>query len=516
LLFLVDAISRLACGETDHRRRRSREARWAACCDHFCISTLFATSARSISAQRACDRAENSRGTTTSATREEDVMLRETSVAVAESWACANSSTQKSEQLQCEQLHRRLKRIVKARGALDAQEAAALRDAEALRVWRHYGYASLLEYMEMEMGYSPRAAIERLRVAKAIQELPVIADAMEQGDLSFSAAREITRVATPETEEAWLDAANDKNLRQVEELVSGHKQGDKPSDPVDPKLRKRTLRYEDIDPETVALIREAKLILERKCGERLADDAFLRSLARLVIDGGTAAERTRAPYQIGVTVCERCGSGSQHSGGISVEMSPPALEAALCDAEHIGHIDRDEVKDRHVEHPDAGARPAAPARPPATTAPRARRGRRGIPQALRRKVKARDGAKCAVPWCRSARNCDLHHLTPISQGGQHALDNLLTLCESHHLAHHAGALAIEGPASAAKFTRRVQSSLALVEREVDTRKALLALGFDKHEVKAAVERTRTHVGTAELTIEQWIKIALGYCPRPRA
>src|SRR5687767_3718750 len=77
----------------------------------------------------------------------------------------------------CDKVHRTLKRIVKARGSLDAQEAAALREAQELRLWRHYGYSSLVEYMEREMGYTPRAAIERLRVAKAIEELPLIAEA---------------------------------------------------------------------------------------------------------------------------------------------------------------------------------------------------------------------------------------------------------------------------------------------------------------------------------------------------
>jgi hypothetical protein len=97
-------------------------------------------------------------------------------------------------------VHRTLRRIVKARGTLDAQEIAALREASQLRVWRHYGYASLVEYMEHEMGYSPRAAIERLRVARLLEELPAIGEALAQGELSFSAVKELTRVATPETE----------------------------------------------------------------------------------------------------------------------------------------------------------------------------------------------------------------------------------------------------------------------------------------------------------------------------
>src|SRR5688572_3327065 len=100
----------------------------------------------------------------------------------------------------CEQLHRRLKRIVKARSALDLAEAAALREAQELRIWRIYGCASLVEYLERELGYSAREAVERLRIAKLIVDLPAIANAMEQGELGYSGVRELTRVATPETE----------------------------------------------------------------------------------------------------------------------------------------------------------------------------------------------------------------------------------------------------------------------------------------------------------------------------
>jgi hypothetical protein len=264
-------------------------------------------------------------------------MLRDGSVEVDASW-CGVESNDVHEQ-RCAQLHRRLKRIVKARGALDAQEAAALRDAEALRLWRHYGYASLLEYLEMEMGYSPRMAIERLRVAKAIVDLPLIAQKLEQGELSFSGARELTRVATAETEQEWVEAAADKNSQQVEALVSGHAAGDKPTDPVDPKLRTCRLRYNDIDPETKALLRQAREILERELGERLTDDGFLRTLARSIIDGGAVGERTKPAYQIAVVTCDRCKRGWQDGGGITVEMSPATLEVARCDAQHIGCVD---------------------------------------------------------------------------------------------------------------------------------------------------------------------------------
>jgi hypothetical protein len=137
-------------------------------------------------------------------------------------WASGPSDGNGHEQ-KCDRVHRALKRIVKARGALDAQECAALREAQRLVIWRAYGCASLVEYMTREMGYTERAAIERLRVAKAIEEVPQLGEALEQGALSFSGARELSRVIQPETQKEWIEAAQEKNVRQIEEMVSGHK-----------------------------------------------------------------------------------------------------------------------------------------------------------------------------------------------------------------------------------------------------------------------------------------------------
>ncbi len=483
-------------------------------------------------------------------------MLRDESVGFEATWCSVEREA--GHDAKCERLHRRLKRIGKARAALDAQEAEALREAERLRMWRHYGYGSLIEYMEIELGYTPRMGLDKLRVAKAIAELPVIADALAQGDLSFSAGRELVRVATPETEGQWLEAASDKNVRDVESLVSGHKRGDTPTDPVDPALRTRTLRFDGIDDETRALLRQARQILERQRGERVDDCALLRTFARMVVDGAASPERTRAPYQIAVTLCEQCKRGWQDGGGITVPMSPATVEVALCDAVHIGSVAnviaaRSSSRDKHgaaskqstgasaagasstgasstgassagassagassagassAGASSAGARPAGASSAFETPTPRATS---DIPPARRRRVLARDHARCRVPWCRSSRNIDVHHLLPRAEGGDHCEENLLCLCESHHIAQHSGSLIITGTATNATITRRAHNSFALAERAVETTSALKSLGFNKHEVKLAIERTRAHVGTAELSLEQWIRIALSYCPKP--
>ena len=123
-----------------------------------------------------------------------------------------------------------LRSIAKRRAALDAEEARWLREAEVAHIWKPLGMVSMLDYLERALGYTPRVALERLRVARALAELPVLTEALAAGALPFSALRELTRVAVPATEAEWCSEAIGKNLREIEELVATHQRGDRPSD----------------------------------------------------------------------------------------------------------------------------------------------------------------------------------------------------------------------------------------------------------------------------------------------
>src|SRR5262249_5939002 len=124
-------------------------------------------------------------------------------------------------QLDWRTVDRELRSIAKQRGALDASEARWLREAQRLEIWRHLGMVSALDYLEPVLGYPPRAARERRRVASALAELRAIDDACAQGELSFSAVRELPRVATAETDVIWRDAAFGKSVHEIEQAVAG-------------------------------------------------------------------------------------------------------------------------------------------------------------------------------------------------------------------------------------------------------------------------------------------------------
>jgi hypothetical protein len=311
-----------------------------------------------------------------------------------------------------ERAHQELSRLAKNRAGLDFEEGQWL--VRGLRAGAHVrlGFGTFAEYTARLFGYSPRLTFEKLRVAEALEELPELARALHSGELSWSAVRELTRVAIPNTEGEWLAAARGRTVRDIEKLVSGHKPGNRPSDTPDPALRRHVLRHE-VSGETLAMVREAMAKIRRDSGGPLDDDAALLSMARLVLGG--PKDSGRASYQIRVSICDVCKRGAIEGKGELVAVGPEIVEMAECDAQHIGH-GHTSVGERtaHVGTSEPTARPGEPTvgacestadSGKAQPSPRATQ---TIPPATRREVVRRDGGRCIVPGCRSAVFLDLH------------------------------------------------------------------------------------------------------------
>jgi uncharacterized protein DUF222 len=325
--------------------------------------------------------------------------------AAAEAW-------ERQHEAEWARLDQQLRGIAARRAVLDAEEARLLRDAEELKLWRAYGFGSLVEYMERAMGYAPHTAVERLRVARAMDELPRIAEALERGELAQSAVRELSRVAVPDTEEAWLEAARGKSLREIEAMVSGHRPGHLPTDETEPRLHRKKITLE-VSPETYDLWRTMHARAAEEHGQQLSDDELINSVFRKAYGG----DDTPA-YKIAIKQCPDCKRAWQYSGGRDIEIDPAVAACAACDAIHLGSLDA-----------------ATPERTTTTVTPR-----------KREQVLARDGHCCTVPGCRRNIGLDLHHIEFQSHGGCHELMNLTSVCALHHRSVHLGKLVIRGTA----------------------------------------------------------------------
>ena len=89
---------------------------------------------------------------------------------------------------------------------LDAATARLLdlvREFDAREGW-NTGFRSCAAWLSWRVGLDLGAARERIRVARALGTLPLLAQALARGELSYAKVRALTRVATPETEERLL------------------------------------------------------------------------------------------------------------------------------------------------------------------------------------------------------------------------------------------------------------------------------------------------------------------------
>src|SRR6187399_1320449 len=91
--------------------------------------------------------------------------------------------------------HTALSRLAQERAAADAEEGRWLLAARRSAAHVHLGFGSFAEYIERWFGYQPRSSQEKLRVAEALEELPALERALSGGELSWSAVRDLTRVA---------------------------------------------------------------------------------------------------------------------------------------------------------------------------------------------------------------------------------------------------------------------------------------------------------------------------------
>ena len=110
-----------------------------------------------------------------------------------------------------------------------------IRQFDAADGWE--GFASCAAWLSWRIGLAPGAAREHVRVARALAELPKLSDAMQCGAVSYSKLRAVTRVATPETEQALLDVALAGTAAHVEQVVRTWRRVDRAAEQTEEQQR---------------------------------------------------------------------------------------------------------------------------------------------------------------------------------------------------------------------------------------------------------------------------------------
>ena len=114
---------------------------------------------------------------------------------------------------------RELRGLVIARGPLRRALAAVVGQLVATRAWERLGFARLRDYAVERAGHSARSLQDLARVDAALAGLPRVETALVEGELTWTKARLLCRVATVDDEGLWVAFAREKTARALSREV---------------------------------------------------------------------------------------------------------------------------------------------------------------------------------------------------------------------------------------------------------------------------------------------------------
>lgn len=323
--------------------------------------------------------------------------------------------------------------------------------------WGDGSTQSCAHWLSWKCGIDRGAAREKVRVARALETLPLISASMSRGALSYSKVRALTRVATPATEDTLLMIALHGTSDHVEKIVRQYRRVQDAAE-LGREARQFATRgvsyyYDDYG----SLVLNARLPAE--CGavlvkalEVATDDFWRVDVPAETPEGNKAdgkAPRRTLPQRRADALAKFAESFLAHgyealSGGerqqIVVHVEAETLSNATpgrCELEDGPALSAQTARRLACDSSvvtiveDEMGEPLNVGRKTRTIAP-----------AIRRALRSRDKG-CKFPGCTHTRFLDGHHVQHWADGGETKLSNLVMLCRFHHRQVHEGGVKVQ-------------------------------------------------------------------------
>ncbi|MBT8101061.1 MAG: HNH endonuclease [Gammaproteobacteria bacterium] len=305
-----------------------------------------------------------------------------------------------------------------------------------------WGLENTATWLAWRCDLSMATAREKVRVARALKQLPLISAAFSAGELSYSKVRSLTRVAGPGKEEDLLAFA----LRNTAGHVAGYcrelRMGNASStDIAERAFAERSLRLcRDADRGRMSVSIELPLetgeLLE-KALDKARDDACLQ-----IPDLVDTSWSTRQADAFVTMLREYLGSDEDakksHSSSEHFLVNVHVDQSALAAGVGRSSLPIETVKRLCCDGQAVVLTETAEGEPLSIG-----RKSRVVPQGIARAVRDRDKNRCRFPGCRNRRFVDIHHIAHWADGGATSLDNTLLLCTKHHTLVHEGRFRID-------------------------------------------------------------------------
>ena len=351
-----------------------------------------------------------------------------------------------------------------ARAALESVDLRLLKQFDHAQSWRADGFMTAASCVRARLKMTDGEVRERVHVARLLDEMPKLAEALAAGEVTYAHVRTVSRAADQ-------NPSRRATLAQADELLARSARKLNPRD-----LNRVVRRWTHaVDPEGMVQSEQA-LHEQRTASASSTFDGAVDVRALLAPEDGvvliTALDaRVAASYRDAVARDGADGRRpSQRRADALVDIA--AYYLANADLPEVGGSKPQvqvivPLETLQAARDALGVEPAILVGVGAISAEAARRitcdasivrivldpegqpldiGRstRSIPTGIRTALDRRDGG-CRFPGCeRKVTFCDGHHIVHWSRGGPTALPNLVHLCRHHHRLVHEGSFRILG------------------------------------------------------------------------
>ena len=315
--------------------------------------------------------------------------------------------------------------------------------------WSDSATQSCAHWLNWKCGIALGAAREKVRVARALESLPKVSAAMANGALSYSKAREITRIGNAENEDYLLMIAEHGTAQHVEKLVRAYRRCQE-AEELSREARQQqsrcvSFRYDDDG----SLVLTCRLPAEAGARVMKALELAVEELPRNDVPAGTSAERVsfsaRRADALALVAESFLAHGAIEVAGaerhqIVVHVAAETLRdraAGCCEFEHGPSMAAETARRLSCDASVVTLIEGADGEPLNVG-----RKTRTISAPLRRLLNARDKG-CRFPGCCNTRFIDAHHVEHWANGGETKPSNLVSLCRFHHHAVHEDGICIQ-------------------------------------------------------------------------
>jgi hypothetical protein len=346
---------------------------------------------------------------------------------------------------QLEAIHKKALEVVSRYRACEADLIEVLQQADKARIYYALKYNSLYQYCTEGLGLSEDIAYNFIRLARKSVEIPALKEEIRAGSITVSKAKKIVPVLNKTNQTQWLDLAKTASKKDLERAVVT----EKPELAVQEKVRfvqaERIHVQFGATPELARKLNRAREIESQKKGSvatlevavTAMADAYLRKedplqKASRFVDRNIADAWANLngpilgkPLKAGEVKSLNAGAANDANLNLLVPGPVNVHSAAKNSAELVGAIGSPYKK------------PAPRLAPSSTSDQR----RTYISSAIRHNLHLKFGGQCSHvdaggKRCQQRRFLHIHHIKPVSHGGDDSLENLQLLCSGHHKAHH--------------------------------------------------------------------------------